>query len=1065
MKPLLILITSIIVLAGVGYILINAEHQRLVNYAVSKVNQKIKGEITIQESDFSLFKHFPYVSIVLEQTKLFQDKSKGTPIVGIDRLYLGFSISDILKKNYHIRSFSIHGGDLNMVLDVNGKFNILSAIETQHDSLQATDADTTQFRLNLDKAVFNDFRVALLDHTNGTSTRSHITELTASFALEGKHLATELQSEMEVDFKSPGDTTFFRHKKITLDMNAGYKMDEQKIIISKGNFKLQDASFIVQGSAQLGQPASIDFLVNGDKPDMNLLAAFLPGDAKKILKPFRYDGRIYFNGIVSGELSNGKLPLIEVSFGCEDAWFINTSADRKVDKLGFKGYYTNGAEHSLRTSELHLTNVSARPEKGIFEGNFIMHDFTDPKTLVQIRSELELKFLGEFLGIPDLKQTTGKIKLDMDFKDLSNIQLPEQSLNKLKEGIQSKLVVENLSFRIPGYPLPVRNMNVHAEMKDGKVTLDSATLRIGESDLRLSGTLSDIQAFVKNTKKAVTVTVNVSSKKIMFKELLASDTALARKADEEIRNFNVRLSMETSVEQLLHPAPLPKGKLEIKDLRASFKTYPHVFKDLGATLTINEDTLRLRNFTGMIDQSDFKFSGRIRNYQLWFQKIKKGKTEIAFDFKSNRFSLADVLGPVSRKYIPKGYRREEANNVWLRAKSELRYDTVFKFSKTHIANITGDLKNHNFKLKDIHGNIKYGNRVVIIDTLVGTIGKSDFDVNLYFFTGADKKFKRRDNYFRLASKFLDVDELNEYTASATRLPQRKADSLAKLKPVVKKDSSVHAKAFNIFAIPFADLNVEVNVEKLKFNKLWLKDVSMRSRMQEDHQIYIDTLSMQVAGGGLRMNGQLNGTDTAKIYFRSTIKMDNIDLEKMMVKLDHYGQDLTINKNIKGILSGQIKSYFQVHPNFVPIISKAKAELDIRIYQGSLVDFAPMQAMSNYFKDKNLRNIRFDTLQNKLSFSNETLSIPSMNINSSLGYIEMSGKQSLDLSMEYYIRVPLKLVTKVGMNALFGGKSEEVDVNQIDEIEHIDKEKKISFMNLKVSGKPENFKVVLAKNKK
>lgn len=171
-----------------------------------------------------------------------------------------------------------------------------------------------------------------------------------------------------------------------------------------------------------------------------------------------------------------------------------------------------------------------------------------------------------------------------------------------------------------------------------------------------------------------------------------------------------------------------------------------------------------------------------------------------------------------------------------------------------------------------------------------------------------------------------MDELNEYTASATRLPQRKADSLAKLKPVVKKDSSVHAKAFNIFAIPFADLNVEVNVEKLKFNKLWLKDVSMRSRMQEDHQIYIDTLSMQVAGGGLRMNGQLNGTDTAKIYFRSTIKMDNIDLEKMMVKLDHYGQDLTINKNIKGILSGQIKSYFQVHPNFVPIISKAKAEL-------------------------------------------------------------------------------------------------------------------------------------------
>ncbi len=76
----------------------------------------------------------------------------------------------------------------------------------------------------------------------------------------------------------------------------------------------------------------------------------------------------------------------------------------------------------------------------------------------------------------------------------------------------------------------------------------------------------------------------------------------------------------------------------------------------------------------------------------------------------------------------------------------------------------------------------------------------------------------------------------------------------------------------------------------------------------------------------------------------------------------------INKNIKGRLSGQIKSYVQVHPNFVPIMSKTKAELNVSIYNGSLVDFAPMQALSSYFKDKNLSMVRFDTLHNKLSFA-------------------------------------------------------------------------------------------------
>jgi hypothetical protein len=147
------------------------------------------------------------------------------------------------------------------------------------------------------------------------------------------------------------------------------------------------------------------------------------------------------------------------------------------------------------------------------------------------------------------------------------------------------------------------------------------------------------------------------------------------------------------------------------------------------------------------------------------------------------------------------------------------------------------------------------------------------------------------------------------------------------------------------------------------------------------------------------------------------------------------------------------------------MSNTKAELTLNIYNGTLVDFAPMQAMATYFKDKNLRLIRFDTLRNKLTLTDGVLDIPAMNINSSLGYIQVSGKQSLDLSMEYYVRVPMKMVTRVGFTALFNRKPEEVDVNQVDEIEYVDKDRKIAFMNLRVTGTPDgNFRVGLGKDK-
>ena len=53
-------------------------------------------------------------------------------------------------------------------------------------------------------------------------------------------------------------------------------------------------------------------------------------------------------------------------------------------------------------------------------------------------------------------------------------------------------------------------------------------------------------------------------------------------------------------------------------------------------------------------------------------------------------------------------------------------------------------------------------------------------------------------------------------------------------------------------------------------------------------------------------------------------------------------------------------------------------------------------------------------------------MPLMTINSSLGYMQFSGTQDMDLNMEYYVKVPLSLVGKTAWKTLFGKKEAEVD---------------------------------------
>ncbi|HEY9257872.1 AsmA-like C-terminal region-containing protein, partial [Chitinophaga sp.] len=868
-----------------------------------------------------------------------------------------------------------------------------------------------------------------------------------------------LDSKLLIDVTGKTDTSLFRHKQLSFKLSAEYDKQKKQLTLPPGTIRLEEASLLLQGTAS---EHYVDLKVKGDKPDINLLLAMVPKDVADMLDKYKHDGRIFFDGIIKGAIGKGIMPLMEFNFGCENVWFQNKKVDRKVDSMGFKGYYTNGAAHNLQTSELHVLNFNARPGTGVFKGNFVMKNFTDPQIIMQLYSELNLRFVGEFLGIKDLEQISGEIKLNMNFREMVDLRIPEESLAKLKEGVQSELTVKNLEFRIPGYHLPVRNMNVHAQIEQGRLQLDSIAFRIGSSDILAQGSVSDIPALFHQQNKPVAVNFSASSKRLQLGELYKFDSTHPILSKEVITGFNIGLALETSVNELLHPTPLPHGTFKVEKLYAKFQQYPHALHDFNAEVVINDTSLRVPNFSGNIDSSGFAFKGRLNNYAIWFDKIKKGNTTVAFDFKSNRLAVNDLISQRGHKFIPQGYWYEQANNVWLRSKMEIKYDTVFKKIDARIANISGTLKAHPINIEKVTGRIRYGNnRFIVVDTLAGKIGRTDFDLNMRYAVGKRKNKEKKSNYFRFKSELLDIDELMNYDFSehpvATAAPVKHT--------TVKENDSLHAAGFNIFNIPFSEFEAQVDVKKVKYKKLWLKNVLANVHMREDQKIKVDTIAMNIAGGHIAMRGMFNASDPKKLYFKNGIYLENVDLSKLLIKFDNFGQDFVLNNNLKGTLSGHIKSYVRMHPDLTPVLNETESQMDIEIHNGTLLDFGPMQAMAGYFKDKNLRMVRFDTLRNKLTLKNGVLEIPNMSINSSLGYIEVSGSQSLDMSMNYFLRIPMKMVTQVGFQALFGRQQEEVNVDQVDAIEVRDKDKKIRFMNLNISGTPDKYKIALKKAKR
>ncbi len=1069
-------ILTLLILIGIAITLVFTQQERIVHLAVKDLNEKLPGRLEIGGSELSVFQHFPYISIALKNVKFFPNKTDSAKaIYEAERMYAGFSLPDILRQKYNVKVISLKNGHLDLVEEPDGQLNIVEASHITPDTTTST-TQTKPAGLDLDikKIVLKDMDISYLDPKEGQRLFTHIDRIQSSFSNNDQLMEGTLGGNILFDFTRRSDTSLLRHKHLSTDIQFSYAKASKLLTLSEVRLQLEKALFNLSGTFDLMHDNTVDLHFGGDRPDFGQLFSFAPEKVAEELKHFRYDGVLDFKGTIKGPIKKGVQPRIDLNFACSNAWLHNTKANRKLDSLAFTGYYTNGDSMSLKTSLLRINDIYARPGQGRFKANFSMRDFTDPKILMQVNSDLELGFFGAFLGIPDLERITGRITLKMNFSELVDLSQPQKELSELTEGIQSELTVRDLTFRIPNYPYTVDHLNLHANMKGGFVKLDSLVCNIGHSDFRLDGSLEDLPALFHNQQKPVTLNLNAHSRLAVLHELLAKDS-VERNDQEEIRDFNLGLSLQTSVSELRHPQPLPRGEMKIHDLSASFKKYPHDFHDFGGDLTINDTALLLRNLAGQIDSSDIRFSGKIVNYALWFQKVKRGKTTFGFDLKSHELAIADVVGPNGQKYLPKDIYNEVGSNIWLRSKTELRYDSVFQFANIRIANISASFQQHPYHLDSISGNIKFGtDNFLKIDTLKGKIGNSDFNLSMRLYTGKDTLRRKKENYLKFASQLLDADQLSGYVASVEQEEQSLAaveaqpasqDSTRIMLTNNPVTPSAHAQAFNIFQIPFIDFSASVNIGHLRYNHLGIRNFATIARMTANQHLFLDTLVMDIAGGSVNASGQFDGSNPKKIMLHTRINAEDVDMEKLLLKLDYLGQDYVINKNLQGSLSGQIETNMQVHPDLTPLMETTQARIDLEIINGVLVNFGPMQALSSYFGDKNLNMIRFDTLRNTLTFRNGVLFIPDMNINSSLGYLEIAGQQSMDTHMEYFLRIPLKLVTQAGFHMLFGKKKEEVDPDQVDAIEYRDKEKKFRCMNVKITGTPDDYKVALGKAKK
>jgi len=1040
-----------IVLLTILIALLYTKQDAIVQELVTKLNVDFKGEVEIGDSHISPFANFPYFSIDLGDLKIYEGKGKhDTPIIDVKDVYLGFNLFTLISGKMEIKSIKVSNGKIHIIQRKNGEFNIVEAFASQ----KPVENIEEEFHLDLKAVQFENVDITKINEDNLITIEFYVNKIKSKFKTSPEHIGISIDSKFFVNVIKDKDTTFFKHKQVLLNASFDIDKKQDKMFIQPSSFDLEHAEFDFEGSVDFKNHSNLDLVIKGRKSNFDIMMAMAPQELVPVLSKYDNKGSIHFYAILKGEIANGQMPQIDVDFDCKNAFIYNTQTNKKLSDLNFKAHFTTGKLRKPESMEFSLTDFSSRPEAGFFKGHLIVKNFVAPEIDTKIISDFDLDFLAKFLSLTDIQNLKGKVKLTMNFKDIIDFNHPERAIEKLKESYFTELHVSDLSFKTKYFHLPVDKLNIDATLVGHVAIIKQFELKTGKSDLSINGSISDLPAILHHTNDEVKAYLNIQSDFLDLHTLTSGDKATRKPVDEQIEKLRMKFSFKSLAKAFSESPNLPVGEFTIEDFYAKMKHYPHILHDFHANVYIDSSDFKIIDFTGMIDKSDFHFAGKLFNYDLWFMDKPKGDTKLEFDLTSKRLQFEDLFSYKGENYVTEDYRHEEFRDLKLQGHAAMHFKDSLQFTDLYLDQFTSLMKIHKYKIEKLKGRIHYENDHLMVNDFFGKLGKSSFEIDLNYYLGKDEKIKKRDNHFGIVSSYLDLDELFAFNPTPKEIA-----AAANSKP------SDHEKGFNIYDLPFTTMTYDLQIGHLNYHRYLTNNIKGKIRTTPNHYLYIDTLTLLAADGIINMKGYFNGSNKDRIYFSPDLRLKHVDLDKLLFKFENFGQDHLVSEKVHGKLTGRITGNVHMHRDMVPIIDDSELHIDLEITDGKLEKYAPLIAMSDFFKDKNLAKVIFDTLKNHIDINKGLMVLPAMTINSSLGFIEVSGKQDMNFNMEYYIKVPMKLVTGVAKQKLFGTtKDEEIDETQVDEIIYKDKSKKTRYVNIKVSGNAENYKITLAKDK-
>ncbi len=200
--------------------------------------------------------------------------------------------------------------------------------------------------------------------------------------------------------------------------------------------------------------------------------------------------------------------------------------------------------------------------------------------------------------------------------------------------------------------------------------------------------------------------------------------------------------------------------------------------------------------------------------------------------------------------------------------------------------------------------------------------------------------------------------------------------------------------------------IELSCKELIYEKIVFNNITADIKLAPGLLI-VNNLKGNAMDGSFALDGTLREIGSGDMLLQTSGTLNNIDVAQLFYQFNNFDQNTLTNNNLKGRITANIYDLSATWSDkFVLKEESIYTLCDMKIENGELINYKPLESLSAFVDLKDLKHITFSTLENKIEIKDRVVNLPAMQIRSSAVDLYMSGKHTFDDVIDYQFKLSL-----------------------------------------------------------